>query len=127
MLAGHRVRDRWTRTTPQRDTNSGQGRGPHCQLSIHPAEAERLDITDGATVSLSTRKTSVELPATVDKRLQDGHVAMPNGFGMQHENDNGQLETVGVNLNLLSDAADRDPFTGCPHHRFQPCQVAKVA
>jgi anaerobic selenocysteine-containing dehydrogenase len=127
MILGNGLRTRWTANTIQRDPNWRKGRGPHCALSLSPGDAERLDITDGETVRLSTRRASVELPATVDKRLQNGHVAIPNGFGMQHENDNGELETVGVNMNLLSDAADRDPFTGCPHHRFQPCQIAKIA
>lgn len=126
MILGNGLRTRWTANTIQRDPNWRKGRGPHCVLSLSPADAERLGIANGDTVKLSTRRASVELPATVDKRLQDGHVAMPNGFGMQHENENGELETVGVNMNLLSDAADRDPFTGCPHHRYQPCQVAKA-
>ena len=127
MILANGLRTRWTANTIQRDPGWRKGRGPHCALSLSPGDAERLDVADGDTVRVSTRRASVELPASVDKRMQDGHVAMPNGFGMKHENEDGELVMTGVNMNELSDAAVRDPFTGCPYHRYQPCQVDKVA
>ena len=29
----------------------------------------------------------------------------------------------GANQNELTDVADRDPFTGIPHHRVVPCRI----
>jgi anaerobic selenocysteine-containing dehydrogenase len=70
----------------------------------------------------------IVLPADVDKKLQPGHVWMPNGFGMAYPSgENGALEVQGANPNDLSDAADRDPITGCPHHKYTLCAVEKVA
>jgi hypothetical protein len=66
------------------------------------------------------------LPAHVDKALQNGHVWMPNGFGMVYH-ENGELRVDGGNQNELTDVNDRDPFTGIPHHRYVPCQLEKVA
>ena len=52
-----------------------------------------------------------------------GHVWMPNGFGMRAPAD-GMVQ--GANQNELTDVADRDPFTGIPHHRYVRCQVARA-
>jgi anaerobic selenocysteine-containing dehydrogenase len=72
---------------------------------------------------VSTRRGALTLPAQVDPKLQAGHVWMPNGFGMRFPGIEG---LVGANQNELTDVADRDPFTGIPHHRAVPCQVARA-
>ena len=55
---------------------------------------------------------------------------MPNGFGMQYPSGEGgyegSTETVGVNMNGYTDLADRDPFSGCPYHRYVPCRLEPV-
>ncbi len=51
-----------------------------------------------------------------------GHVWMPNGFGMVSAD--GMVQ--GANQNELTDAADRDPFTGIPHHRYVRCRVERA-
>ena len=47
---------------------------------------------------------------------------MPNGFGMVHD---GMLD--GANQNELTDTADRDPFTGIPHHRHVRCRLERFS
>jgi anaerobic selenocysteine-containing dehydrogenase len=120
------LRTRWTANTIQRDPAWRKGRGPHCELHLAPADAERLGIAAGDAVRLVTRRGSVELPAAVDKNCLDGHVWVPNGFGMQHLAPSGELTTDGVNLNELIDAADRDPISGCPHTKVTPCRVERA-
>ena len=84
--------------------------------------------TVGDRVRLVTRRGSVELPAAVDKRLQQGHVWVANGFGTRYPKDgSGALESAGVNLNLLTAGEDRDPFTGCPQHKYTLCRVERCA
>jgi hypothetical protein len=63
------------------------------------------------------------MPAQVDAKLMTGHVWMPNGFGMVSSD--GMLQ--GANQNELTDIADRDPFTGIPHHRYVRCRVERAA
>jgi hypothetical protein len=29
-------------------------------------------------------------------------------------------------VNELTDVADRDPISGCPHHKVTPCRVERV-
>ncbi len=124
------LRTCWTANTIQRDPSWRKGRGPHCALNLSPGDAERVGVSDGETVRLRTKRGQVELPAVVDKRLLDGHVWMPNGFGMLYPTESGAgpeaANLNGVNMNAYTDTADRDPFTGCPYHRFVPCQLERV-
>jgi anaerobic selenocysteine-containing dehydrogenase len=122
------LRTQWNANTIQRDPAWRKGRGPHCALHLAPADAARLGVAGGAAVRVRTRRGAVVLPAELDKRLQPGHVWIPNGFGMAYPSGpDGALEVQGVNPNELSDAADRDPITGCPHHKYTLCAVEPVA
>jgi anaerobic selenocysteine-containing dehydrogenase len=121
------LRTQWNANTIQRDPSWRKGRGPHCALHLSPADAGALGVVEGDTVQVRTRRGAVLLPAGIDKKLQPGHVWMPNGFGMAYPSgDDGALEVQGANPNDLSDAADRDPITGCPHHKYTLCAVEKV-
>jgi anaerobic selenocysteine-containing dehydrogenase len=117
------LRTRWTANTIQRDPKWRKGRGPHCTLNLSPEDAARLGVEDGDAVRLETSRGAAELPATLDPKLRPGHVWVPNGFGMIHSSPEGDVAVDGVNLNELTDTADRDPFTGIPHHRYVPCRV----
>jgi anaerobic selenocysteine-containing dehydrogenase len=118
------LRTRWTANTIQRDPRWRKGRGPHCTLNLSPADAAQLGVKDGDAVVVSTSRGAVTLPAQLDGKLQPGHVWMPNGFGMRFPGVEG---LVGANQNELTDAADRDPFTGIPHHRAVACRVERAA
>jgi anaerobic selenocysteine-containing dehydrogenase len=117
------LRTRWTANTIQRDPRWRKGRGPHCTLNLSAADAASLGVASGEAVVVSTRRGAVTLPAQVDPKLQAGHVWMPNGFGMRFPGVEG---LVGANQNELTDVADRDPFTGIPHHRAVPCRVSRA-
>jgi anaerobic selenocysteine-containing dehydrogenase len=122
------LRTMWTANTIQRDPSWRKGRGPHCALNLCPSDADALGVSNGDRVRLITRRGSLELPAAVDKRLQPGHVWVPNGFGARYPKDGtGELEPAGVNLNFLTAVEDRDPFTGCPQHKYTLCRVEKCA
>jgi len=122
------LRTSWTANTIQRDPDWRKGRGPHCTLHISPNDAARLNIADGDTTRVATRIGAVELPAEVDDRCQDGHMWIPNGFGMIAPNSDPKRPVlVGVNTNELTDVNDRDPISGCPHHKYTLCNVQKVA
>jgi anaerobic selenocysteine-containing dehydrogenase len=116
------LRTRWTANTIQRDPAWRKGRGPHCTLNLSPADAKRLGVRPGENVRLSTRRGSLTLPVQTDPKLLDGHVWMPNGFGMITGAD-GRSEIDGGNQNELTDVNDRDPFTGIPHHRYVACRI----
>jgi len=119
MAAG--LRTRWTANTIQRDPAWRKGRGPHCALNVSASDATRLGVREGERVRVATRRGAVTLPVQVDRHLLDGHVWMPNGFGMMYGE-----EIHGANQNELTDVADRDPFTGIPHHRYVRCRIERA-
>ena len=128
FILGAGLRTRWTANTIQRDPAWRKGRGPHCTLNLSPADAGRLGLRDGVAARVSTRRGALTLPVQIDAKVPDGYVWIPNGFGNVYpRTGDGSLEVVGVNTNELTDVADRDPFTGVPHHRYVRCRVEAVA
>jgi anaerobic selenocysteine-containing dehydrogenase len=119
------LRTHWTANTIQRDPAWRKGRGPHCALHLSPGDAQRLGVESGQAVRVSTRRGAVTLPAAIDAHVRDGHVWFPNGFGMTYpaEHGAGGIEIIGANMNEITDSADRDPISGCPHHRYVLCRV----
>jgi formate dehydrogenase len=51
-----------------------------------------------------------------------GHVAIPNGFGLDNEDGT----RSGVAPNELTSLADCDKFAGTPHHKFVPARIESV-
>jgi formate dehydrogenase len=115
------LRTRWTANTIHRDPRWRKGRGPHCALNLSPDDAATLGLRDGDRVRVATQRGAVTLPAQIDTKLRPGHVWMPNGFGMEYDGESRAVD--GANQNELTDVADRDPFTGVPHHRYVPCRL----
>ncbi len=121
------LRTRWTANTIQRDPTWRKGSGPHCELHMTEADAVALALSKGDVARIETRRGAVELPVTFDKKLQDGYAWFPNGFGARYSDDYNKIgELQGANANEITDTADRDPFTGCPHHKAISVKVSKI-
>jgi len=121
------LRTRWTANTIQRDPTWRKGQGPHCELHLHPEDAASLSVEKGDALRIETNRGSIVLPAAIDPKLRPGHVWMPNGFGVEYaETLDGERVTQGANCNENTDAADRDPITGCPHHRYVPVKLTRI-
>lgn len=121
------LRTRWTANTIQRDPTWRKGQGPHCELHLHPEDAASLSVEKGDALRIETNRGSIVLPAAIDPKLRPGHVWMPNGFGVEYaETLDGERVTQGANCNEITDAADRDPITGCPHHRYVPVKLTRI-
>jgi anaerobic selenocysteine-containing dehydrogenase len=116
------LRTRWTANTVHRDPKWRKGRGPHCALNLSPADATKLGVREGDRLRVSTRRGALTMPAQIDPKLMPGHVWVPNGFGAVTAD--GTID--GANQNELTDVADRDPFTGIPHHRYVLCQLQRA-
>lgn len=121
LSAGFRTR--WTANTIHRDPAWRKGKGPHCTLHIHPEDAATRDIAEGDAVRVVTRAGEVTLAAEIDDGVLPGQVAIPNSFAIEYPTEAGVVRH-GVELNALTSAEDRDPFTGVPWHKCVPCQVA---
>lgn len=87
-------------------------------LYIHPEDAARLGLSDGAIADVSTDVATVRLPVRVLADLMPGTVAMPHGWGHQHASGlSVASRTRGVNVNLLAgDGPDRlERVSGMAH------------
>ncbi len=90
-------------------------RGPaRCTAHVHPDDASRLGLDDGASARVTSRAGSVEVPVEVTDAIMPGVVSIPHGWG--HDLDGVQLsvasEHAGVNSNILADELEMDPLSG---------------
>ncbi len=117
------VRTRWSANTLHRDGRWRKGRGPHCALHIGPEDAAKLALETGKVARVSSSRASLTLPVEVEAGIRPGFAWIPNGFGITEVDADGTTVVQGVNVNELTDTADRDPFTGCPHHKGVRCRI----
>ncbi len=95
-------------------------------LSINPEDASNLGINDGGTARLTTARDSVDVVVEVDKRMQQGHISLPNGFGLSYPNARGEDVVTGISPNELTSVEDRDDFAYTPWHKFVLARLEAV-
>ncbi|XMN09984.1 molybdopterin oxidoreductase family protein [Streptomyces griseobrunneus] len=85
-----------------------------CTLQIHPDDAARLGLVDGATVRIESAGGGVEAPAEITDTVRSGVVSLPHGWG--HSRPGTRLSVAaahpGVNVNQLLDGTLLDPLSG---------------
>jgi anaerobic selenocysteine-containing dehydrogenase len=99
-------------------------------LYLHPQDAARIGIADGALADVSTRVATVRLPVKYLPDLMPGTVALPHGWGHQHaEGLSVASRTTGVNVNLLAaDGPDGiERMSGMAHLTGFPVEVRPAA
>ena len=101
-------------------------RDPSGALRVSPGDALRLGLADGGQATLSTRRGGGVVTVEIDDRMQDGHLALPNGLGLFSPSDNGAAVVTGLAPNELTDAADRDPYAGTPWHKNVPARLRSI-
>lgn len=91
-------------------------------LRIAASDAARLDLADGDRARIVTARGEAEASIVIDPDLLPGHLALPNGTGLDYIVD-GKRVRSGVSPNELTSAADRDPFAGTPWHKTVPARL----
>lgn len=85
-----------------------------CTLHIHPDDAERLGVRDGAPVRVKGAGGAVTARAEVTDGVRRGVVSLPHGWG--HDRPGTRLRHAaadpGVNVNQLLDGSLLDPLSG---------------
>jgi anaerobic selenocysteine-containing dehydrogenase len=94
-------------------------------LRVNPDDAHRLGLTDGVPAQVTTGRGTARATVELDDRMQPGHAALPNGFGLDLPVENG-TERTGVALNTLTDLHWRDPIAGTPWHKHVPARIEPV-
>ncbi|MFE0509810.1 molybdopterin oxidoreductase family protein [Streptomyces sp. NPDC058964] len=100
-----------------------------CTLHIHPEDAERLGVRDGADVRLKGAGGEVVAPAEVTDGVRPGVVSLPHGWG--HDRPGTRLTHAstapGVNVNQLLDGSLLDPLSGNAVLNGVPVDVTALA
>ena len=94
-------------------------------LRVHPDDAARLGLADGDPARLTTRRGSAVVAVELHDAMLPGHVALPNGLGVDYVDDGGRV-TAGVAPNELTSSSDRDPWAGTPWHKSVPARLEAV-
>jgi anaerobic selenocysteine-containing dehydrogenase len=102
---------------------------PRCTLHVHPDDAARLGLADGASAEVASRTGKVTVPVEVTDAIRPGVVSIPHGWG--HDVDGVELGVArrhaGVNSNLLADDELIDPLSGNAVLNGIPVEVAPAA
>jgi anaerobic selenocysteine-containing dehydrogenase len=90
-------------------------KGPfRCTAMVHPADAARLGLADGARACIESEFGAVEAQVELSSDMMPGVISLPHGWG--HDLPGARLslaaERPGVNLNALFGNAARDPLSG---------------
>ncbi|MGQ4363912.1 molybdopterin oxidoreductase family protein [Streptomyces sp. SAS_272] len=99
-----------------------------CTLQIHPEDAERLGVRDGAPVRVTGAGGEVTAPAEVTDGVRRGVVSLPHGWG--HDRPGTRLSHAaadpGVNVNQLLDGSLLDPLSGNAVLNGVPVRLAAI-
>ncbi|MFG2468166.1 molybdopterin oxidoreductase family protein [Streptomyces canus] len=100
-----------------------------CTLQIHPEDAERLGLTDGAAVRVKGAGGEVVTETEVTDGVRPGVVSLPHGWGHDRPGTrlSHALKDPGVNVNQLLDGSLLDPLSGNAVLNGIPVKLAAVA
>ncbi len=85
-----------------------------CTLQVHPDDADRLGLSDGAPARVASRVGEVSIDVEVTDGIRPGVVSIPHGFGQNLPGVQLRVaqEYRGVNTNVLTDEQFYDPVSG---------------
>ena len=102
---------------------------PRCTLMMHPDDAARRGVADGATVRLRSRVGEIVVPAEVTDRVMPGVVSLPHGWG--HDREGARLGVAsrhaGASINDVVDDQRIDVLTGTAVLNGTPVEVVPTA
>jgi anaerobic selenocysteine-containing dehydrogenase len=105
-------------------------KGPmRCTALVHPTDARRLGLADGALARISNQGRSIEAQVQVSEEMMPGVVSLPHGWGHGLPGTRMALaaERPGANLNALLDEDSRDPLSGNAVLSGVPVELHAVA
>ncbi|MFK7915500.1 MAG: molybdopterin-dependent oxidoreductase, partial [Pseudomonadales bacterium] len=71
-------------------------------LYMHPGDAERENLNEGAMVAVRSDNGAIALPMRLCPEIMAGVVAVPHGWGHQNSGQRAAAAAQGVNVNLLA-------------------------
>jgi anaerobic selenocysteine-containing dehydrogenase len=100
-----------------------------CTLLVHPDDAARLGLADGAPAVVRSRVGEVTAPVAMSDEMMPGVVSLPHGHGQGGAGTHQRIAArqPGVNSNLLTDEAGVDALSGNAVLNGIPVEVAPAA
>jgi len=85
-----------------------------CVAQVHPDDAARLGLLDGAAATVRSAAGSIDVPVQVTDVVMPGVVCIPYGWGHGLPGTRQAVAAghAGVNVNVLTDASAIDPVSG---------------
>jgi anaerobic selenocysteine-containing dehydrogenase len=124
LLLSAGERRAFTANTTFRDP-AWRKKDPDGALRVAPTDAERIGLTNGSAAALTTKRGTAVVTVAVDDTMAPGHVALPNGLGLDYV-EAGTRIMSGVAPNELTSSEDCDPWAGTPWHKSVPARLERV-
>jgi anaerobic selenocysteine-containing dehydrogenase len=85
-----------------------------CTLHVHPDDARRVGVTDGAPARVRSATGEVVVPVEITDAVRPGVVSMPHGWGHDRAGSRMQVAAAnaGANSNILASGTTFDPLSG---------------
>jgi anaerobic selenocysteine-containing dehydrogenase len=92
-------------------------------LRVSIDDADALGLIDGGRARITTAAGTAEAGVEVSDTMLAGHASLPNGFGLDFTDDDGQVRIPGVAPNSLTSTGWRDAYAGTPWHKHVPARI----
>jgi anaerobic selenocysteine-containing dehydrogenase len=96
---------------------------PDGALRVRTDDLAVIGAQAGDWVAVVSKTGRIVVRAEVDDSLRRGQMALPHGFGMSIPDGHGGRVVNGPRINVITDATDRDPIAGTPHHKDMPVRL----
>ncbi|GGW91462.1 molybdopterin-dependent oxidoreductase [Streptomyces chryseus] len=105
------------------------GGSNRCTLQVHPHDAARLGLTDGADARVAAEGGALVVPVEVTDAVRAGVVSLPHGWGHDREGVRMAVAAAapGVNVNQLLDGSRLDPLSGTAVLNGFPVDVTPIS
>ncbi|MGO4445050.1 molybdopterin-dependent oxidoreductase [Mycobacterium sp. 2YAF39] len=95
-------------------------------LRVSLEDAEALGLVHGGRARITTAAGNAEATVEISEAMLPGHASLPNGFGLDFTDGDGEAHVPGVAPNVLTSSDWRDAYAGTPWHKHVPARIEAV-